>query len=132
MTLAICPWLQVTWLTTTTTTTWSNIIRQVMLLLIMWPSARDLPSNVANISNVTLLCKSRAHGRCQCQKDSFVILSLSQLISPNIWEWLWDFDTVRTYLGWRGQKILNFATFPNSEVICIIKFDLYRVIQGRV
>ena len=37
-----------------------------MLLLITWPSARDLSSNVTNISNVTLLCKSRAHGRCQC------------------------------------------------------------------
>ena len=36
----------------------SNVIRQVMLLLITWPSARDLPSNVTNISNVTLLSKS--------------------------------------------------------------------------
>ena len=64
VTLAICPWFQITWLTTTTITTWSNVIRQVMLLLITWPSARDLPNNVTNISNVTLLCKSRAHGRC--------------------------------------------------------------------
>ena len=66
VTLAICLWLQVMSLTTTTISTWSNITWSNVIWSHIIRSRHHLPSNVTNVNNVTLLCKSRAHYRCQC------------------------------------------------------------------
>ena len=64
MTLAICPWLQVTSLTTTTTTTWSNVtwrLHEIVTLLGKWWL---LLITWLQVTWHHYFCKSRAHGQC--------------------------------------------------------------------
>ena len=81
MTLAICQWLQITSLTATTITTWSNIIWSHVIWSHVIRSNHHLPSNVTNISNVTSLCKSRAHGWCHSTMGFIEILMLISWIN---------------------------------------------------
>ena len=73
VTLTICPWFQVTSLTTTTTTvtTWSNVTWSNVIWSHVIRSNHHLPNNVTISWSHHHFCKSRAHGQCQSMTLDF-------------------------------------------------------------